>query len=185
PELPAAAWARLAAEPAPAAEVPHDPLRFAAETVEMSVLPGGDAVRIEGRYTIANDSSEDLTRRIFFPFAVDEAHPWPSAVELQGRVQARLRDGVVFPLSVPAGGETTFTLAYTQESLDSSATYIVTTANAWEQPLADSSLILHLPEGLTLVAQSPALEPVAEGTWSARFTPFLPEGEWVVRWETR
>jgi hypothetical protein len=185
PVVPPDAWARLAAEPAPPAVLPRDPLRFAAEAVDMTVLPGGGAVRIEGRYTFVHDGAEDQIRRIFFPFAVDGAHPWPREVQAEGRTLARLRDGVVFPLRVPAGGETTFTLAYTQDCLDASATYIVTTANAWEQPLAESTLTLRLPPDLRLVAQSPALEAVGDGTWRAHFAPFQPEGEWTVRWAAR
>ena len=188
PSILPAEWEALAAVPwQPLAEpLTRDPLRFAWERVEMEVLPGLDAVEVRGIYRLQNRSDAPNVRRIFFPFAVDEQHPYPYEIDVSTGAVRRLRDGVVFPIEVPAQGELEFEVRYRQRTTVPNATYIVTSARAWNDPLDRSILVVSGPEGWKPTTTSfPMVQQQDEAgraVWLADMERFFPDRELSASW---
>ncbi len=188
PPIEPAEWEALAAVPWEplAEELTRDPLRFAWERVEMEVLPGLDEVEIRGLYRLQNRSDEPNVRRIFFPFAVDEEHPYPGQIRVSTGEVKRLRDGVVFGIEVPASGELEFEVTYRQRTTAPNATYIVTSARAWNDPLDQSILVVMGPEGWAPKETSfPMVEQTDESgrtIWVADMYRFFPDRELFASW---
>ena len=188
PTIEPAEWEALAAVPwEPLAEpLTRDPLRFAWERVEMEVQEGLDAVEVRGIYRLQNRSDEPNVRRIFFPFAVDEEHPYPFEIEVSTGQVRRLRDGVVFPIEVPARGELEFTVRYRQRTTVPSATYIVTSARAWNDPLDRSILVISGPQGwepkTTSFPMTRQRDEAGRTVWLADMERFFPDRELSASW---
>ncbi len=188
PSIAPETWQALRELPAPepSADRVRDPLRFRSEKVELEVLAGGEQVEVRGSYDFVNEGSEPLHRRIFFPFHVDEAHPYPHQVRVEGRDQRRLKDGIVFSVELEPGAEQTVGISYSQHARDGSATYILSSAISWGQPLDRAELVLITPAGLALgEASYPLGEPQLRLDKALRSTTlerFHPDREWVVRW---
>ena len=187
PAIDALEWEALAAVPWESLSAPEtrDPLRFAWERVEMEVQPGLHEVEVRGIYRLQNRSEEPAVRRIFFPFAVDEEHPYPSQIHVSTGQVRRLRDGVVFPIEVPAHGELEFEVRYRQRTTVPNATYIVTSARAWNDPLDRSILVISGPDGWAPVTTSfPMVEQIEDGRtiWVADMERFFPDRELSASW---
>lgn len=188
PSIDPAEWRSLAAVPWEPLTEPEtrDPLRFAWERVEMEVLPGLDEVEIRGIYRLQNRSDTPNMRRIFFPFAVDDEHPYPSQIHVSTGAVNRLRDGVVFPIEVPADGELEFEVRYRQRTTVPNATYIVTSARAWNDPLDRSILVISGPQGWKPKTTSfPMVQQTDEAgrtTWVADMERFFPDRELSASW---
>ncbi|MCA9659630.1 MAG: hypothetical protein KC486_14905, partial [Myxococcales bacterium] len=182
------AWRTLAALPEavpPTRGGLAEPLRFASERVVMEVLPGGDAIELRGRYRFHNASDERIFRRIYFPFAIDEAHPFPTEVSVSSGRYERMPEGVLFPIALAARSERTVEIRYVQRALDRSATYIVTSARMWSEPLDHAELVVITPRALDLTTISYPMTTAEDGerrTHSTRIDSFFPDHELTVRW---
>jgi hypothetical protein len=163
-----------------------DPLRFTGERVEVRLLPGGEEVEVRGSYVFENRGTERLRRRIYFPFAVDEDHPYPGSIRVDSGRPTRMRDGIVFGVEVDAGAERTVRITYRQRSADRSATYIVTSARSWIEPIERAELVVAYPAGLPVLEVSyPMGEPEERGDEIVRLAimeRFLPDRELTIRW---
>ncbi len=218
-DVPAAAWRRLGAAAPPPARPEVPALAFAWEEVTLTVAASGDAVEVDGRYGLRPPPGARLVRTIWFPFAVDGAHPPPDEVSVERSRDAaasagdgdapapgdgarapprwepvpfdRTREGVAFPLEV-AGREVVLRVRYRQRSLDASATYVLTSALAWPDPIGRATLRVRLPAGLDLAAASlplagPTAAPADGGpagarAWTFEATRFRPGVDLTVRW---
>jgi len=164
----------------------RDPLRFTRERVELRLLPGGEEVEVAGSYVFENRGAERVRRRIYFPFAVDDDHPYPASIRVDCGRPTRVRDGIVFGVEVDAGAERTVGISYRQRSADRSATYIVTSARSWIEPLERAQLVIAYPAGLPVLEVSyPMGEPEARGdemVRSAIMERFSPDRELTIRW---
>jgi hypothetical protein len=188
PRVTDADWRRLAEahyELADPADRP-DPLRFARERVELEVLEGGQEVEIRGHYVLANSGDRRTVRRIYFPFAVDAAHPYPTDVSVSTGRHDRLRDGIVFGVDAPPHGEVEFDVRYRQRTTDRSATYIVTSARSWNDPLDEAVLVVSGPAGWMPEALSFPMQPRTDGsgrvTHETVIERFFPDRELSVSW---
>jgi hypothetical protein len=195
PALDPAAWDRL--HSAPSLPFPPEPpgrLRFVSERVVLTLLPDGDGVDVEGRYVFQNTTGDSLRRAIYFPFAVDADHPAPAEVEVEvvGGPPVRvehLAAGVLFEVSCPPR-DLTLRVRYRQACRTPTATYVVTSARAWGEPLARAEFVVYVPAGLVLEdASYPlVLRGYMPGGGQARgltLQPFSPTRELSVRWRRR
>jgi hypothetical protein len=188
PAIDPADWRRLAELPEavqPERHVRVDPLRFASERVILEVLPGGEAIEVRGAYRFENTSELPVYRRIYFPFAVDEAHPFPDEISVSVGRHERLRDGILFPVRLAARSEEIVEIRYRQFTRDRSATYIVTSARMWSDPLEYADLLVVTPLAVALQSISYPMDKTEDGerrTYRSRIERFFPERELVVRW---
>jgi hypothetical protein len=161
---------------------------FERETIRIVVR--ADTVRVAGTYRFRNDSALGLRQKLLYPFPVDSLHPFPHVVTVYSeadRVPFEIvRDGIVFPVDVPAKGTNDVTVVYEQTSLDSSICYILTSTTAWQSPLerAEFTVVMTRPNRLTWMAYEPdEVENIDEAvTYRFTRTSFLPREDLCLRW---
>jgi hypothetical protein len=181
----ATALLALAAQAAPGA------LRFDSESIRLEVC--GDTLRVEGIYRfLATSPREPLA--LFYPYPVDSllgeawteslawrptpAAPWTPLAE--GTRPAR--DGVIWILPLGGSDRVEARTVYCQRLLARYARYIVTTTQAWPEPLREARFELILPPGMQLVESSFPF--VREGEhWVYETCDFMPAVDVIVRWE--
>jgi hypothetical protein len=150
-------------------------------------------IRVEGLYIFANNSSAAHHQGLFYPFPVDSLHPEIAdiTVTVDGDTIAfqRVDDGVGFFIDIPARATSSFVVSYGQNSLDSSACYILTTTTAWDRPLERAAFEIHVPADLELLWVSYEIDSESDsrGTKIYEFIreDFMPEKDLCVRWKSR
>ena len=177
---------------APAHSQPsHPQVVFEREHIKMMVNAAG--IRVEGLYIFTNNGSAPHHQGLFYPFPVDSLHPEIEdiAVTVEGDTIAfqRVGDGVGFFIDIPSRASLSFVVSYEQNSLDSSACYILTTTTAWERPLERAAFEIHVPGHLKLqwVSYDVDSESESRGTTIYEFVreDFMPEKDLCVRWRSR
>jgi len=146
-------WQRLASlrdlHPEAVASV-HDRLRLASLAAGIEVQPGGGEVAVTATYQLQNTGPDPMTRSVYVPFAVGEAHPFPHEVEVSADEHVPLADGVLFGVTVEGHAEATVTLRYRQQVTGRSATFVATGARVWGHPLDTAELRVSGPAGFVL-----------------------------------
>jgi hypothetical protein len=163
-------------------------LRFDSETVIIRVRP--DHIRVDGSYTILNDTPVDRPQRLYYPFPVDSLHPTARDIEVAvgDSVVAftRSETGILFSIPLPAQEPATFRVAYTQDCLESTGCYILMTTSAWNAPLREARFEVHVPNGIEIVTASYEFDSVedVDGTAVHRMMRrnFLPDTDLCFRW---
>lgn len=190
PDLPPDVWTALDGLPLPVDADPEQttaPLAFTRERVELEVLDGAAEVEVRGWYWFRNLRDEELFQRIYFPFAVDPEHPYPRELSVSVGPVQRLPDGVIFPLTLPPGGEELVEIRYRQGAADSTATYILTSARSWAEPLDRAELSVSVPAELASDVElsypmdGPEIE-AGRALWTLTVERFFPDRELTVRW---
>lgn len=157
---------------------------------EIRVEPQAGALRVIGFYVFRNDAERDESRVIFYPLPLDSRHPFPDEIIVTTVTDTldwhRSANGVRFRVDVPAGGETSFTVEYSQPCLDDAGCYILTTTRAWHRPLARADFTIVIADSLSLHWMSYSADDTVRtdaGT-VLRFTRtgFLPDRDLCLRW---
>lgn len=187
PAIPEAAWGRMAAQKAAERAVAtRDPLRFASERVEFEVLPDGAEVEIRGLYRFVNEGTEPLRRSIYFPFAIDDDHPYPHDIQVSTGRPRRIKDGVVFDVQLDAGAAEEVEIRYRQAASGHTATYVVTSARGWFEPLDRAELVVYTPAEWSDPEISYPMQRVDDHggrqVWSTTIEAFVPDREFTVAW---
>lgn len=184
PEIPAKRWAALTNLPRLKEEQAEDAVIFKSERVEMHLEPERGSIRIEGIYTFQNKADKEQYRQIYFPFAVDELHPYPHRIHVEGIPFQRFRKGILFPLQIKPGETAAVKLSYEQKSADNTATYIVTSARTWNNALEKSVLVVESPNCRPLEISYPMKKHKRKTGchYQTILRPFWPDREFTVRW---
>lgn len=159
------------------------PIRFVAETIKMTVEP--PLMRIDATYTFKNRSGRKRMANMFYPFLIDETHPYPEKIDVEGAPFRKHESGVIWKLKIGVDAEKTVAVSYTQRCNDGKATYILTSTHVWEEPLADALYEVRWPEGLKNARLSLEGEvSVAEGYKVLRThrKQFMPDRDLVFEW---
>lgn len=171
-----------------AAAARNSSIVFHGEKIVVTVL--GDRIRVSGDYHFRNPSAEAAELRLFYPFPVDSAHPFPDSTSVEsGGVSVPFRAGgrgVAFTAEVPAESVRTYRVRYEQRCDVPEGCYILTTTAAWPEPLAEADFEVIIPEPYALVDLSYEAEKTegGDGTDVYRFrrVRFLPDRDLCVRW---
>jgi hypothetical protein len=147
-------------------------------------------LRVEGVYEFKNESKAPYSQSLFYPFPVDTLHPPPGYVSVrQGDRPIRFRkrrNGVSFPVDLPAGSTATVRVVYEQECYDNTGCYILTSTSAWNRPLEAAEFEITVADGVELewVAYDVTPAPDRSGARVYRFsrTDFMPEKDLCLRW---
>ena len=187
PVIADAAWSRMAAQSPPDRSVAlRDPLRFASERVEFEVLPDGAEVEIRGLYRFVNEGAEPLRRSIYFPFAIDDDHPYPHDIQVSTGRPRRIKDGVVFELVLEAEATEEVKIRYRQAAGGHTATYVVTSARGWFEPLDRAELAVYTPADWGAPDMSFPMDRVDDEdgrqVWFTTIETFVPDREFSVSW---
>jgi hypothetical protein len=149
-------------------------------------------LKVDGLYSFRNTAPREQATRILYPF--------PTTRDCGPVIHARVRSlpdgqeialthqdslGIRFPLCLPAHSEQLLHIEYRQLMPHGTLHYILTTTQAWGQPLESATFTLTLPDTLALDSLSypptstRALEHNTLYSW--HFEQFMPRWDWVVR----
>lgn len=184
PEVPAIPEEHFRAfDPAPS---PHAAMRFDFEHIELRLT--AVELFVHGRYVLANDGDQPARIGIYYPFPVDELHPSPHRVSLDGHPLERWEPaGATFGIQLPARGTTTFEAEYQQKHGGNKATYIVTSARRWGRPIRRAEFVVRYPKALREVQVSYPADERRElaSEVEHRFVrdDFMPTKDVVITWQ--
>lgn len=116
-------------------------------------------------FFIMNNSTEAYTGMFYFPFVVDETHPFPTDIQVCYSVNeestepavVHRRDRIFFELTLAAQERTVLYVEYAQCNLEPKVSYIITSANDWHQPVGKAVFKIHHPAtwGDVVISHSP------------------------------
>lgn len=157
---------------------------FYKERVVISLAPG--EVTVEGVYFFRNTSSRERRVRIYYPFPIDEDHPYPDRIEVEGFQFTREDRGISWSMSFPACSDTSVRVRYRQKLYANSAAYTLTTTRYWKKPLRRAEFIIKVPrdwEALT-ISYPPDRREAKDGLvyYYITETDFMPDKDLVIRW---
>jgi len=159
------------------------PVRFRDEVIDVRVEPG--RLTVDALYGLENPTRTSAGVTLFYPIPVDDAHPFPDRIEVKDRRFGTRPDGLLIPLSLGPGEETTLAVRYSQACTEPVARYILTSTGAWGRPLRSGEYRVRWPADLPGVHVSyPGKDRTADG-WTTRSfsrTDFQPDRDLVVTW---
>ncbi len=175
---------------------PHGvPVSFYREYV--TVEPSDGRTRVVGDYYFRNDSDDEISLAIRYPFPVDRFHVYPFRVRAWVLKDGEFRpigfvhgsDAVSWPMDFAPREERVVRVEYVQQIVSEHAIYIVTTTKEWGKPIEIAEFEFRVPASLGPVDLS--FEPdrtEAQGdtvVYYMRRTGFLPDADLTVTWGDR
>jgi hypothetical protein len=157
--------------------------------VELSLDP--DKLEVRGTYRLDNGGRSAAGMLIHFPILVSADRPAPENVWVDGRslpVRRAVegRHEAVFPISVAAQSLKTFTVGYRQRHQGRRATYVVTSALKWQQPIRSAVFVVRSPlsMGKVQVSYRPDTVTKSDEHWEQVIVrqPFVPDRELELSW---
>ena len=158
-------------------------LSFEAEELNFKLAKG--YWEMDGLFHFASYVDEAVSIPIFFPIPADSLCLQPKLLALEVMedslasvsLTSQTKSGLYFVVNMPPQHFCTVRIAYSQELLGKSASYIITTANAWGKPLNFASYKLVVDNGITVnKLPFPAQTQTEEGYYW-EFYNFSPKGE--------
>jgi hypothetical protein len=136
---------------------PAEVVDFAAERVELDLLPR--QVTVSGSYTLRNRGAASASLTIAYPILVSAENPPPERILLDGRPLPvrrldRRRALASFPISVPPRGLARFRIRYVQRHSGRRAAYRVTSARRWPAPIDRAVFVVRHPRRMGRVRLS-------------------------------
>ena len=94
-------------------------------------------------FFVENRSTEPFSGRFYFPFVVDETHPFPEDISISYAVNGEVErpeykrkdDRILFDVSFAPEEKTILYVNYSQMNTEPKVTYVITSANDWNQPV--------------------------------------------------
>lgn len=146
-------------------------------------------------FYIVNNAQQSYSGMFYFPFAVDETHPFPEDVhvsytadgEVVEPVLERKDERVFFRVGLMPEERTILYVNYTQPNLEPKVTYVITSANEWYRPVGKATFEIHHPKGWKDVAISydpqTSLEVNNEMVHTVYIEDLAPEHELEISWK--
>jgi hypothetical protein len=112
-----------------------------------------DCSRVYCTFYIMNNASKSYSGLFYFPFMVDDMHPFPEDLRVSytanGEVVEpdfeRKDEKILFRLTLEPEERTVLSVSYSQDNLEPRVTYIITSANDWYQPVGKATFKIHHP----------------------------------------
>ncbi len=158
-------------------------LSFEAEELQFTLKPG--SWQVDGLFYFANFEETTFSGPIFFPVPVDSLSSKPELLTLEiaedsagsCKLLSQGSTGFSFLLEVPELHNCTLHLVYSQQLKGNKASYMITSAKAWGNPLEYASYSLWVDPELTLTELPFPLQEKDEDTYRWEFYEFVPEHE--------
>jgi len=175
-------------------KLPLRPVEFYKEEISLSL--DTNRVRIECVYFFRNNTTNDISLPLVYPFVVNDSTAIPDSVNIyymENKKKIPLAyefnpdsNAVRLVLSLPAGESRTWMADYSQQISGCQAEYILTTTAAWKKPFEKASYKFDIPENLDVsYIYPPVNQTVYEAgrkRLSCTFNNFMPTENMVVRW---
>ena len=160
------------------------PLQFAEEIIRMRVDPPD--IHMDTLYIFRNRTPASQNSSIFYPFPVDDDHPYPFDIEVEGAPSRQVERGLIWNLATGPHEEISVGVKYSQHCPANSGRYILTSTAAWDEPLEKAAFEVRWPAALANVHISYAgtlTEEKGEKTLRFEKEDFLPDRDLVVEWK--
>jgi hypothetical protein len=151
--------------------------------------------RVSCTFYIMNKAERSYSGMFYFPFVVDETHPFPEDLyvsytangENVEPVFERKDERIFFGLTLMPEERTVLCVSYTQPNLEPKVTYIITSANDWYQPVGKATFEIHHPrtwENVS-ISYSPqtTIELLDEVVHTIYIEDLAPEHELEISWQ--
>ena len=122
------------------------PVRFASEVIDLRLEP--PQLHVDALYVFRNRTSGAQSSRMFYPFPVDAAHPYPHDIQVEGAKFTPADRGILWQLAMQPHQETSVQVKYSQQCNDRSARYILKSTSNWGQPLEHATYRVRWPASL-------------------------------------
>ncbi len=158
-------------------------VRFTSERIDVHVYP--EEIVMEGSYVYRNPFPFPVAQGFTIPCPVDEDHPEPLEVTVEGPggkaiPVRRVRGKTGFEAGFAARDDAEIRVSYRQKAAGGTGTYILTTTRPWGLPLERGVYVLH-PHG-TIILSSNYEPDLPGGDPGFERTGFLPEQDWHFTW---
>jgi hypothetical protein len=105
-------------------------------------------------FYIVNNAEQTYSGMFYFPFFVDETHPFPEDVRVSYTADGetveplceKKDERIFFRVSLLPEKPTVLYVNYTQPNLEPKVTYIITSANEWYQPVGKATFEIRHPK---------------------------------------
>jgi len=121
------------------------PIQFFKEIVYVTI--DTNEVTVIGNYYLRNRTDTSKIVKLFYPFPIDSAHPYPYYIEVAGMPFTKEQQGVSFKIKIKPLETRQVIIEYKQKIFTNSAKYILTSAREWKEPIEDASFVVDIPKG--------------------------------------
>ncbi|MEO0226188.1 MAG: hypothetical protein ABIL05_04475 [candidate division WOR-3 bacterium] len=118
-------------------------IKFYRERVDI-IIDNASGV-VEGNFFLTNTSPVRLTPLIFFPFPIDQDHPYPETIAVEEYNYQICDSGIAIIIPFEPNEKKRLKLRYRQKIFDQVFTYIVRTIHEWKRPVAEAEFVIVLP----------------------------------------
>jgi hypothetical protein len=166
---------------------------FSREKIELDIKNQQCCLR--GTYYFQNRSAMVSERMIYYPFSVNYNLAPPDTIVVTDMSRHKSinfsgsEQGILFPLVIPAKGESAYRVIYCQNTPQQKMEYILTSTHFWNRPLDQAEFIIKLAADLQLKYLSISWDStrVSQETiyyYKTRYH-FMPDSNLVVEWTRR
>lgn len=147
-----------------------------------------DETQIDGTFYFRNVTKGELALTIQFPFPVDEYHPFPHEIVVEGYEHWGDESNIYWNMSFRPGEEKAFNVFYKQKALNKSAAYILTSVpEFWRTPIDTAQFVISVPIEWKKVriSSEPDKTEVRDGRrlYFITRSSFSPQENLVISWE--
>jgi hypothetical protein len=154
-----------------------------------------DFSHVSCTFFVENRSTEPFSGRFYFPFIVDETHPFPEEISISYTVNGEMEkpeyekkdNRILFDVTFAPEEKTILYVNYSQTNTEPKVTYVITSANDWNQPVEKAVFKVQHPAEWKNVELSYEPQTTVEMGGEVIHTIFIedlaPDREIEVTWE--
>jgi hypothetical protein len=166
--------------------------QFIRESIEIVI--GNDYTTVTGVYEFRNNSNQDITRSLFFPFPINDVLHYPDSIQVfdeknNSILFKKSSKGIHFSISSPPNSEISIKVKYTQRFLSNEVRYILKSTQTWKQPLEKAEYKILLPLEFELQEISLTLDKQdlnsAYNIFYIHKENFMPDKDLIIKWAGR
>ncbi len=163
--------------------------QFTREGIEIIIAI--DYAAVTGIYQFRNNSNQDITRSLFYPFPVKDVLLYPDTIQVfdeknNSIIFRKSSKGIRFSISCAPDTETSVKVHYIQRLLSNEMQYILKSTRSWKQPLLETEYKILLPLEFKLQEISlPSNKQDSNATHNIFYIckeNFMPEGDLIIKW---
>jgi len=157
---------------------------FYKEIINISIQDSSGSV--EGQLFFKNISSQRRLPLIFFPFPLDETHPYPHEIKVEGYNYQICDSGIALIIDFKPEETKILKIFYRQNFRERSFTYIVKTVRDWKKPLDMAVFNIALPASLKNVKLNYKSTRIKKDSvnqvYKISCRKFYPKADLTIRW---
>ncbi|MBD3226207.1 MAG: DUF4424 domain-containing protein [Caldithrix sp.] len=165
-------------------------IHFFRETIHINLTD--DHCQVKGIYYFKNLNNYSVTQNLSYPFAVNNALPFPDSITVKDSLKGQKINYVIgksrvnFLVKVPPKSVAIYTVYFRQRTPERQMEYLLTTTQNWNRPLDRADFYIKRPKHLNIVKLSHPFELQETGgdhqVYVMRKEHFMPHNNLKVQW---